>query len=55
MKEVRWKIACINWGHPTAPKAMVYMLTGGEMIYNRCFVTHAQAIDWVTGQAWRTT
>lgn len=28
--EPRWKVACINWGHPDAPHATSYLLVRGE-------------------------
>ena len=52
---VRVKVACINWSHPTAPHAIVY-LTGGEFAERvpSVFVdNHANAITYADGLATR--
>jgi len=41
----RWRIACINWSHATAPKAVVYLATE-TAFYDRYFKTWAEAIAW---------
>ena len=54
MSPNRWKVACINWGHPTAPHATAYLMGGEGMIFNRYFATHAEAITYADKQARRT-
>lgn len=56
MSEYRWKVACINWGHPTAPKAIVYRVWRGWL--GECFKhfdTHAEAIEYANRMARRKT
>ena len=41
----RFRIACINWSHITAPKAVVY-LASETHFYDRYFSTWAEALEW---------
>ncbi|WP_461169288.1 hypothetical protein [Arthrobacter sp. Z1-15] len=51
----RWKVACINWGHPTAPHALAYLMTpSGAFGGGKYFATHAEAITYANKQARRT-
>lgn len=55
MKGLRWKVACINWGHADAPKAAAYALRGDELVANRYFDEWADAVAWAFERAARTT
>lgn len=55
MKPYRWKVACINWSLPEAPKAAAYAINEeGVAIYDRYFLTHAEAIAFADDAARRT-
>lgn len=41
----RVKVACINWGHHDAPKAMSYILRDGEMLAEHYAETWEEALD----------
>lgn len=41
----RWRIACINWSHATAPKAVAYYFEGDKM-FDRYFKTWTEAVEW---------
>ena len=41
----RAKVACVNWGHPRAPKAVSYILSGDEMFAERFHDTWADAVE----------
>ena len=50
----RWKVACINWGHPDAPKAIAYRIgRGGMSECEKYFPTHAEAIAYADKAARR--
>jgi len=42
----KWRIACINWSHETAPHAVAYYIEG-ERLHDRYFPTWAEAVSWV--------
>lgn len=42
----RLKVACINWSHPGAPHALVYMLKHGEAVGGRFFPTWDEACSY---------
>lgn len=45
MAKNRWQVACINWGHPTAPKAIAYRIADeGWAECEKYCTTHAEAI-----------
>lgn len=49
MAERRVKVACINWTHPDAPHALVYVLDSAEgIVAERFFDTWAEAITRAT-------
>ena len=51
----RWKVACVNWNHPTAPKAIAYLIgKGGSSVFDKQFRTFAEAIAYADRAA-RTT
>lgn len=52
MAKNRWQVACINWGHPTAPKAIAYRIRaeGWAECVKYC-PTHAEAIAYADAQA----
>lgn len=51
----RWKVACVNWSHPTAPKAIAYLIgKGGSSVFDKQFRTFAEAIAYADRAA-RTT
>lgn len=55
MGEYRWKVDCINWSHPGAPKALAYLVDkDGYSVFGRVFPTHAEAIAYADHHA-RTT
>ncbi len=41
---IRWKVACINWGHPDAPHAMTYRLRDAELQAEHYWPTWADAV-----------
>lgn len=48
----RWKVACINWSHDGAPKAIAYRIgSGGWVNWQKYFRTHAEAITFAQEQA----
>lgn len=47
----RWKVACINWTSPDAPRATTYLLIGGAAEATRYHPTWADAIQWLTDHA----
>lgn len=50
----RWRVACINWSHPTAPHATAYLIDiNGLLRYGEYFATHAEAITYADKQARR--
>ena len=51
MRNVRWKGACINWGHPDAPHAISYALIDGHMRGSMYHDTWAQAMERATRYA----
>lgn len=42
----RWKVACINWDKPHAPKAVAYSLHWGELASERYCDTWAEALAY---------
>lgn len=44
MEEPRWKIACINWGHPDTVKFMSYVAFDGAAKLAEYHYTHAEAL-----------
>ena len=44
---IRFKIACINWGHPDAPHALSYVLIGSEMAGEAYHATWCEAVQRV--------
>lgn len=48
----RWKVACINWTHPDAPKAIAYRIgVGGWVNWQKYFTSHVEAITFAHRQA----
>jgi hypothetical protein len=43
LRRPRIRVACINWSHPRAPHAVVYL----EGMFDRYFATWSEAIEWV--------
>jgi len=43
MEEPRWKIACINWGHPDTVKFMSYVAVDGAAKLAVYHYTHVEA------------
>jgi hypothetical protein len=53
MRGYRWRVACINWGAPDAPKAVAYV-RDGPAIYDRYFTSWDEAVAWADKVARRT-
>lgn len=43
MEEPRWKIACINWGHPDTVKFMSYVAVDNAAKLTQFHYTHSEA------------
>lgn len=41
----RVKVACINWGHDDAPKALAYVLRDGEALAETFHATWEEALQ----------
>jgi hypothetical protein len=45
LSDPRWRIACINWGLPNAPKAAAYYIDG-DRLHDMYFDTWTEAVKW---------